>query len=85
MLARAHPRTSCFLRNTAEKRTVIYLEYPKLPGPGRQGHSVISLPSRNSYLDEEYVVKKMSWIIQKSILQFQCPGNLMRKGSLPSI
>lgn len=74
MLARAHPRTSCFLRNTAEKRTVIYLEYPKLPGPGRQGHSVISLPSRNSYLGEEYVVKMCHGLSKTIFYSFSALG-----------
>lgn len=61
MFARTHPGTFCFL-------SIIYLKYPKLPGG--QGHSVISLPSRNSYLGEEYTVccdKNVSCIFQKEL------------------
>ncbi len=68
------------------KRTVIYLEYPKLPGPGRQGHSVIFISLEEKLFGWKICCEEnVSWIIQKRILQFQCPGNLMKKSSLPSI
>lgn len=56
----------------------IYFEFPKLPGPGRQGHWRISLPSGNSYLAEEY----MSWIIPNKFHSFNVLGTWW-KGCLP--